>query len=425
MIFELHTVERLNPTKKVTLYYDNYKNYFTKDKPVTFIDKVQEFQSPLEKSVINEDPTLIKVMVGYACNYSCDYCFQKHLKIEKRSKEELDELIKVLNDKITAKTKIQFWGGEPLLYFEDIKYIVENITKADFAMITNGSLFNDEIVDFFIKYNFGIGISHDGPGQDIRNKTDFMDNPEHIRLIDKLKQNNIKFSFNSVLSGDNFNKGAIVEYFKQKTGYEDIQIGEGMFATCASKEIFNSMKIKDTSDIDYRLQFINDFTKEDTVSRFSMVLNKLHNFIDSSSSEVVTKISQCNACTSKTMIIDSKLNLFSCQNMGNKAAIGKITENGPIASRVPSSIYRGLNSKCQKCPVIHICHMGCPLSSNEELELNCPMFFNESVSIFFQAVKDKYDCILYKINIEDANENDTYILGKLSHDIENNLSSDS
>lgn len=422
MLFELHAVERLDNSKKVILYYDNYKNYFTKEKPLEFIDKAQEFKHPLKKSVVNEDTSLIKIMLGYACNYTCDYCFQKHLKIEKRSKEELDNLIAVLKNSITVDTMVQFWGGEPLLYFEDIKYIVQNTSLASFSIVTNGSLFTDEIIDFFIKYNFSIGISHDGPRQDVRSKTDFLNSPEHIRLIDRLKQNNIGFSFNSTLSGENFNKGDIVEYFQQKTKYEDVRIGEGMFVRCGSKEIYNSMKLKDTSDIDYRLQFINDFTKEDTVDRYNQVIGKLHKFIDSSSSESISEINPCNACSSKTMIVDTKLNLFSCQNFGNTAAIGKLTKDGPIESRVPSSSYRDINPKCQKCPVIHICGMGCPLSSDEELELNCSMYFNESVSLFFQAIKDKYDCILYKINSleaeEEEAEDNVYILGELSHKME-------
>ena len=43
---------------------------------------------------------------------------------------------------------IEFWGGEPLLYLDEIKYIVENLKVKPlvFSIVTNGTLINIDFI---------------------------------------------------------------------------------------------------------------------------------------------------------------------------------------------------------------------------------------------------------------------------------------
>ena len=52
--------------------------------------------------------------------------------------------------------------------------------EAKFSVITNGSLINQEIIDFIQKYNFSVSISHDGIGQKTRG-------PDPLEDTDKKK----------------------------------------------------------------------------------------------------------------------------------------------------------------------------------------------------------------------------------------------
>jgi len=73
---------------------------------------------------------------------------------------------------------IDFYGGEPLLAFEEIKQTVGQIeglskkrrVKAHYSLTTNGSLLTDEILDFLEDHKFSVLLSFDGLAQDISRK---------------------------------------------------------------------------------------------------------------------------------------------------------------------------------------------------------------------------------------------------------------
>lgn len=118
------------------------------------------------------------LMVSQTCNMKCRYCFGG----ESGTFNE-----RGLMDKKTAEMwfryflsqggnqsfqKFIFFGGEPLLNFPVIKYIVElwsdikhryNGREIFFALTTNGTLLTTEIVEFLKDKNINITISLDGP----------------------------------------------------------------------------------------------------------------------------------------------------------------------------------------------------------------------------------------------------------------------
>ena len=69
------------------------------------------------------------------------------------------------------KINIGFFGGEPLLEFELIKTITEIIethrsydsSRVMLSVVTNGTIFSDEIATFLIAHKIGLVISCDGP----------------------------------------------------------------------------------------------------------------------------------------------------------------------------------------------------------------------------------------------------------------------
>ena len=73
---------------------------------------------------------------------------------------------------------IDFYGGEPLLAFAEIRRTVEQIEglpkkrsiKTHYSLTTNGSLLNDEILDFLEDHEFSVLLSFDGLAQDISRK---------------------------------------------------------------------------------------------------------------------------------------------------------------------------------------------------------------------------------------------------------------
>lgn len=70
--------------------------------------------------------------------------------------------------KFSSNMYILFHGGEPLLRFNEIRQIVEKIENSCFSKYvkyliqTNGIYINSEVIEFFKKYGFGVGVSIDG-----------------------------------------------------------------------------------------------------------------------------------------------------------------------------------------------------------------------------------------------------------------------
>lgn len=116
----------------------------------------------------------LSLEITNSCNLRCKYCYigEKHHDII--NKEVIAKAIDIAyrealkhNDKTLL---VYFIGGEPLMAFdkiiETVEYIEEKNKKNElylrYSITTNGTLLNEEIIDFFIAKNFDIKLSIDG-----------------------------------------------------------------------------------------------------------------------------------------------------------------------------------------------------------------------------------------------------------------------
>lgn len=83
-----------------------------------------------------------KLILGYKCNMKCAYCYQikAHSSKKDMSYKIINKFIERFN-KLDGTHSINFFGGEPLLYVDKIKYIMDRIDKKhNISISTNGSL---------------------------------------------------------------------------------------------------------------------------------------------------------------------------------------------------------------------------------------------------------------------------------------------
>lgn len=111
-------------------------------------------------------PTSMLLSLTNRCNLSCNYCFVKQ-NPQDMTMEIAEKAIAILLDNCKLKNEkpfLNFFGGEPLLKFEDlIVPIVEKYhNEISFGITTNGVLLNEDIVDFFVKYDINVLLSFDG-----------------------------------------------------------------------------------------------------------------------------------------------------------------------------------------------------------------------------------------------------------------------
>ncbi len=182
MIYGIKTKEKIYQYSPQTdSFYDEKGKLFT---PVN----MQEHKK--------ERPVSLILKFSDNCNFSCNYCFPNlHLK-EKITPTPLDQIEKLVDAIVTQVPDLKhvvFFGGEPLLHFEDMKNfdvsIRKHIPSIRYATITNASLLTDEISDWLIEKNVEVKISHDGVSTKFHRNIDVLDNKNVVRCIRKLLKN--------------------------------------------------------------------------------------------------------------------------------------------------------------------------------------------------------------------------------------------
>ena len=117
-------------------------------------------QSKLNKSKKSKDNLLqnfetVVVLTTLNCNASCVYCYEKNFCFKKENfsienADKLIDLIKNRNKNINKKIEFIWFGGEPLVNYSIIDYIsskmIENNIDYHSTMVSNGLLFNEELV---------------------------------------------------------------------------------------------------------------------------------------------------------------------------------------------------------------------------------------------------------------------------------------
>ncbi len=112
----------------------------------------------------------IKIAVTSDCNLRCNHCFiNKNKKIVLKT-AEFEKAISLLFSSLGDFKKIEFYGGEPLLYFDKIKdwiSIIKNKAlkynkKYGLFLASNGTIISKEILKYINKENIFIAISFSG-----------------------------------------------------------------------------------------------------------------------------------------------------------------------------------------------------------------------------------------------------------------------
>ena len=174
----------------------------------------------LQKATIEK----IYVMLGGACNFKCRYCVQRNEKIV-LPKEIDDSVIPFLTNAAKSsqrdgkKITINFFGGEPFLYYKNIQRIVDEleIGIARLKISTNGSFLSENNVNYCNEKQIQVMISHDGPNTRWLRGVDIFEDPEKRYLYCALRRRNIE----SVITAKSQDLYEMKEYWHSQIGMND------------------------------------------------------------------------------------------------------------------------------------------------------------------------------------------------------------
>ena len=95
------------------------------------------------------------LLVTNNCNLKCKYCWRTQLYKEDITKdmsiETADKAMEFIQKNGEEGAAITFFGGEPLLNFDLIKYIMQKYPTLNYTIYTNSTLLSDEIINWLHK----------------------------------------------------------------------------------------------------------------------------------------------------------------------------------------------------------------------------------------------------------------------------------
>ena len=317
---------------------------------------------------MSQKPVIINIMLGTACNWSCPYCLQhKQAGFDKKKDPEqfCDKLLHYLDkNNITQLSRICYWGGEPLLYMDYVSTIERRlkhipITRHSNRVITNGSLIDDNFIEFANQNNVLVNLSyHQGQLTDAQ-----WEKALHIRQL-------------YVTSLVNHTDMTWEPYFK-KWNYIYKTFGRCINwyihpsrATPGVPEQFWITK----QDLDWYFEYLTSLIPK---AYNNVFYNRMFQilFFNLKNNDYGFNIK--NNCYNETVLsIDMSGNRYFCHHdCSIENQIGNIFDDTVDETRLPTNL-NNMGEKCNNCPVFPSCMGGCfrDLTPEVTCEYNIRMY---------------------------------------------------
>jgi uncharacterized protein len=155
------------------LYDDLKANHFLADGDSNVYRDLLAAKYRTRQARLPEFTALHLFVVTLRCDHSCQYCQVSRVSEDRAafdmSAETADRAIALMLESPSQQLKVEFQGGEPLLNFELIRYIVLEVERladgreVQFVITSNLSPLTDEILEFAAAHKIFFSTSLDGP----------------------------------------------------------------------------------------------------------------------------------------------------------------------------------------------------------------------------------------------------------------------
>lgn len=354
---------------------------------------------PINKS---SQVRVLKIQLGLSCNYSCEYCSQRFVeKAPETSKKDITAFMQKLEHLSFSEEgglKIEFWGGEPLVYIKTMMPLFDALqqkfkgwnTPPRYSIITNGSILTDEICDWLFDNGLSVGLSHDGPGQAVRGPDPFEDPEQKTRILKFFSRMKGRMSFNAMLNRANTSRKAIQDWFIAMTGDDLVPIGEGGIVD-AYDEGGTGMSLNTKAEhFTFRKQAFNDIREYGAALGFAGILDKIDRFTsDVLSHQSAAFVGQkCGMDASDTLAVDLRGDIITCQNTsaveiapnGEPHLSGNLVDMDAV--RITTATHWSNRPHCSECPVLHICRGSCMFLEGDLWTTSCANAYSDAIALF-------------------------------------------
>lgn len=339
----------------------------------------------------------LKISMGFKCNYSCSYCSQAfHRYVDKTRKPgDIEAFIQKVAKLIPVEgkgrgTRIEFWGGEPFVYWPVFKPLAEGLRalypESDFMTITNASLLDDEKIEWLDKTGFAVGISHDGPGYKFRGK-DPLDDPEKrkrvVELLNRLAPKG-KVSFNCVLSVPNPSLRGVYDHLEEVLGVTGFSLSsEGV--TSQYEPAVAPLVPKDMGQMRALWRQVFEDACSEKMIRFSPTVKDTMTefFLSLSRGRPAGGVGQkCGMDRPDHLAVDLDGNATTCQNVSANAGHGIGSIDEPEKIRLTTAKHWSNFDNCRNCAVVQLCKGSCMYMDGEQRKPVCDGHFTFYFGLF-------------------------------------------
>ena len=352
------------------------------------IEQLKVLSSKLESICCNNLPSTTKteeaskekelnritLHISNDCNLRCKYCYANggnyHQKRSLMNIETADAFIEFCTKNFISIKQIVFFGGEPLLNINCMKYICnkfESLYKEkaitfipQFSIITNGTIISEEIISFIKQYIHSISVSIDGPK--------FLNDANRIYKDGKGSYNNISQFIHTLQNRTNvdirYESTYTKDHLKAQYTYEDIrQFLKNEFGLSGS--IVNEQNFKDI--IDKEIDDVLNLDLNEKALSEDNFKNLPHGFWNILSALIYKEPVQVCPIAKKTLAINVNGDIYPCHilNGTQTVCLGNIKRDNIFNTSETDKIITEKfklkqNIECQNCWAQKLCG-GCAL----------------------------------------------------------------
>jgi len=364
-----------------------------------------------------ETVTTLKISLGLSCNYSCTYCSQRFVPhAAETAHRDIEPFLTGLDSWFDTRgtdgrgrgLKIEFWGGEPLVYWKTLKPLAEALRErmpnASFLMVTNGSLLDEEKNSWIDRMGFQIGLSHDGPGQKVRGPDPFDDAEKARSIYDlyaRLKPSG-RITINPMLHRTNPSRAAIQTWFQARFG-DEVVLGEGGFID-PYDEGGMAYSLKRADHLAFRQTAFREL-REGRADRFEIASMKIGAFVNTLTyrrpGEAVWQ--KCGMDRPTNIAVTLRGDVITCQNTSpaGKAPNGKSHKIGTVADlagvKLDTARHWSTRKECAACPVLQLCQGSCMFLEGKLWDAACDNAFSDNIVFFAAAIEFLTGAVPYYI----------------------------
>lgn len=248
--------------------------------------------------------------------------------------------------------------------------VVEKIGDAvKYAMVSNGSMLTEEVVDFCNKHHIQYVLSNDGPHTDKIRGENLLENDCFVNLFNRIEGRAI----DSVISAYNQDYYSLWEYIEKKVG--DVPVYTE-FLECTwdmPEDIYNFDLILYRDMMKRIVKQAHDDVLSGKITKEVRLLQSYAGDIMrtvkkvENGEKVILSYPRCKQVR-ESMNIDLRGNVYACHNFSEK--IGTIDDEYETLLKNYDSRYK-LSPMCERCRFLIFCRGGCPFAKDSIGKESC------------------------------------------------------